>query len=80
MCERSCPACGSTDHFVQYGLSGTYIACGECLTILANRRDEEAAPLDSDPEVWADEGTFVLEGAEALDPADDVLFQKRQAN
>lgn len=76
MCERTCPACGSTDHFEQYGLIGTYIACGQCLTILANRRDEDAAPLDQDPEQWADEGTFVLAGAEAVDPADDEPFKR----
>jgi hypothetical protein len=75
MCERTCPACGSTDHFEQYGLIGIYIACAECLTILANRRDEGAAPLDLDSTQWAREGTFVLPGAEAIDPADDTPFQ-----
>lgn len=76
MCERTCPECGSADHFEQYGLIGSYIACTQCLTILANRRDEEAAPLDVDPEQWAREGTFVLPGAEADNPADDAPFQR----
>jgi hypothetical protein len=74
MCDRTCPACQSHDHFEQYGLIGTYIACSQCLTILANRRDEEAAPLDRDPEEWAAEGTFILAGAEASDPEDDRPF------
>lgn len=79
MCERRCPVCSSTDHLSLYGLIGSYIVCAECGTILANRRDEEAAPFDRDPEQWADEGTFVLPGAEAEDPADDELFRVRIA-
>jgi hypothetical protein len=76
MCERTCPACGSQDHAEQYGIIGGYIVCTECLTTLANRRDEDAAPLDQDPEHWARKGTFVLLGAEAVDPADDEPFQR----
>jgi hypothetical protein len=68
--------CRSTEHFESYGLIGAYIACTGCSTILANRRDLEAAPIDHpDPEAWQREGTFVLPGAEATDPADDDLFR-----
>jgi hypothetical protein len=78
MCERTCPRCGSTEHLEQYGIIGLYIAC-ECGTILANRRDSEAAPIDmteEQAEEWARQGTFVLPGAEAKDPADDELFRR----
>lgn len=75
MCERRCPKCGSTEHLAQYGLIGSYIVCAGCWTVLANRRFAEDAPTDHpDPERWARDGTFVLPGAEAVDPADDAEF------
>jgi len=74
MCDRTCPACGSTEHAEQYGLIGLYIVC-ECGVVLANRRDIDAAPFSRDPDEWQREGTFVLPGAEAADPADDAIFR-----
>lgn len=75
MCERTCPDCGSTDHFEQYGVVGFYIGCSQCAVILAWRADEEAAPLDcADPEDWARERRGVRPGAEARDPGDDEMF------
>lgn len=78
MCERTCPDCGSTAHTEQYGVIGTYIVCDGCGLLLANRRDGQAAPLDRDPDEWAREGTFIRPGAEAANPADDVIFQAGQ--
>lgn len=77
MCERTCPNCGSTEHFESYGLIGSYIVC-DCNTILALRRDIEAAPIDMTEEEamqWVRSGSFVLKGAEAKDPADDEMFR-----
>lgn len=63
-----------------YGMIGTHVTCEGCGLILANRRDEDAAPTDhADPGAWADEGSFVTPGAEAADPADDELFLRRRA-
>ena len=74
MSDRTCPECKSTEHFLMYGIIGTYVTC-ECGVILACRRDEAAAPTDHpDPEAWAMEGRWVLPGAEAVDPTDDRLF------
>lgn len=77
MCERTCPNCGSTEHYEQYGLIGTYIGCDKCGLILALRRDIEAAPIEMTEEQatkWVKAGSFVVLGAEAKDPADDELF------
>lgn len=77
MCKRTCPNCGSKEHAEQYGIIGTSIICTNCLTILANKRDEQAAltGLSNDEiDQWVAEGTFVLEGAEAEDPKDDEFF------
>lgn len=79
MCERTCPKCGSSEHFSQYGLMGVTITC-ECNAILAVRFDEAAAPLDcDDPEAYARARTGVRPGAEARDPSDDEFFQGTQA-
>lgn len=77
MCDRTCPECGSKEHAEHYGMSGTSIICMDCSTILANRRDEEAADTEmneQERQQWVMEGTFVLEGAEADDPAHDKFF------
>lgn len=75
MCERTCPRCGSDEHFSQYGLMGITISC-ECGAILAARFDEEAAPTNEpDPEAYARARSGVRPGAEARDPADDEIFQ-----
>lgn len=77
MCERTCPKCGSTEHVSAYGTIGSHIVCAWCCTILAVRREIEAAPThmtEAEAEEWQREGTFVLPGAEAKDPADDALF------
>ena len=77
MCERTCPKCGSTEHLATYGIIGSYIVCAICCALLANRRDIETAPTcmtEAEAEEWQREGTFVLPGAEAKDPADDALF------
>jgi hypothetical protein len=86
MCKRACPKtneagqrCGSTDHIELYGLIGSYIVCNDCGTILANRRDIEAAPTnltEAEAIEWVKAGTFVLPGAEAEDPADDEIYTK----
>lgn len=80
MCDRTCPKCGSTEHLEQYGLLGITISCDPCGTILANRRDIATAHIDmteEQAEAWQREGTFVLAGAEARDPADDQIFTPR---
>lgn len=75
MCERTCPNCGSTEHFEGDGITGHYIACAKCGLILAHRFDAEAAPIDcTDPQQYARERSGVLPGAEAKDPADDLIF------
>jgi transcription initiation factor TFIIIB Brf1 subunit/transcription initiation factor TFIIB len=78
MCERTCPECGSTEHYEGYGLIGSYIVCAGCCTVLANRRDIDAAPIDMTEDQagqWRRDGTFVLAGAEAKDPTDDDMFK-----
>lgn len=77
MCERTCPRCGSTEHGMGYGLIGTHIQCEHCLLILANRRDIEAAEThltEAEAKAWQAEGSFVVIGGEAKDPADDEMF------
>jgi hypothetical protein len=77
MCERTCPNCGGTEHYHLYGIGGSYIL-DECGTILANRRDIDAAPLGLDETAtleWRRVGTFVLKGAEAKDPKDDEIYK-----
>lgn len=77
MCERTCPACGETEHYEGYGIIGSYIICCSCSTILANRRDIDAAPIEltyEQAEEWQRAGTFVLAGAEAKVAADDALY------
>lgn len=78
MCERTCPYCGSIEHFAGYGLIGSFIVCDACGVLLANRRDADAAPVDlrTDEQVdaWVAAGSGVLTGAEAKDPADDEMF------
>lgn len=77
MCERVCPHCGSTEHYAGYGIVGSYIVCTGCCSLLANRRDIDAAPnglTDTEAEAWAAAGSGVLAGAEAHDPADDEMF------
>ena len=74
MCERTCPACQSTDHLDLYGIIGAHLLCNECGAILAVRADVEAAPLDlteDEAEAWALARRGVYPGAEANDPADD---------
>jgi hypothetical protein len=75
MCQRTCPKCGSTKHNEGFGVTGLYIVCDQCDTILAVCPDPAAAPLDRDPDEWAREGRFVIPGAEAVDPADDQIFK-----
>lgn len=78
MCQRTCPRCGSPEHFEGFGIVGSYILCEGCGETLAQRFDESAAPLDcQDPEAYARERSFVLPGAEARDPADDAIFTSR---
>lgn len=79
MSERTCPKpdCGDTDHLMLYGLLGTIVICNSCGTVLALRRDIEAAPIDMTEEqakAWVKDGSYVLPGAEAKDPADDEMF------
>lgn len=77
MCERTCPKCRSAAHIEHYGIIGLSIICEKCGAILANRRDIDVAPIDmteAEAEQWRREGTFVLPGAEAKDPKDDMLF------
>lgn len=83
MCERTCPRCGSTEHFEGYGICGSYILCEGCGVTLAQRTTEEAANTDlteAQAEAWAADGTWVLPGAEAKDPADDVLYGRALTN
>jgi hypothetical protein len=81
MCDRTCPRCGSTEHNLQPGLIGLCIICCDCNLILAKRQAAEDAPLDEpDPEAWAARGTWVLPGAEAIDPVDDILFIPTRRN
>jgi hypothetical protein len=80
MCERTCPFCGSTEHFVGVGILGSYIDCEDCGATLAARADPEAASTDltwDEAERWADENTFVIPGAEAKDPLDDRIWTPR---
>ena len=78
MCERTCPKCGATEHFENFGICGMSLVCAECMTVLAARFDEAAAPLDeADPEAYARARTFVILGAEAVNPADDAIFANR---
>lgn len=77
MCDRTCPVCGSDDHFEGYGICGLYITCEGCGRTLAQRFDIEAVPTDcDDPEAYAAARTFVLPGAEAVDPADDQIYTR----
>ena len=77
MCDRTCPECGSNEHSLSYGVIGTYIICNDCCTILANAPDPEAANTnlsESEVKAWVKANSFVLPGAEAKDPKDDLLF------
>lgn len=77
MCERTCPDCGSDDHFTGFGITGAYILCEGCGITLAARGDVDAAPLgmgDAQAQAWADERTWVLPGAEAKNPDDDAIY------
>jgi len=77
MCERTCPRCGSTEHFEGYGIIGAYMLCEGCGVTLAQAADVSAAPTDlseSEAVAWAAERTFVLAGAEARNPAQDAIW------
>jgi hypothetical protein len=77
MCERKCPKCQSTEHFEGFGMVGAYIVCDECGQLLAQRRDQAAAHTDlteEQAEQWANDGSGVLIGAEAENPADDEFW------
>jgi hypothetical protein len=79
MCQRTCPRCGSTDHFEGYGICGAYILCEGCSHTLAQRFDIAACPIDlteRQAEAYARKRTWVLPGAEAKDPADDAIFHR----
>lgn len=74
MCERTCPACRSTEHTDLFGMAGAYLVCNGCGATLAIRADLEAAPLhlsEDEAEAWALARRGVAPGAEASDPADD---------
>lgn len=77
MCERLCPRCGSKDHQGLHGITGLYLYCTGCHTLLATRVDIDAAPLHmtyDEAEAWQRAGSGVLAGAEAADPEDDKIF------
>jgi hypothetical protein len=78
MCERTCPRCKSESHTEDFGITGMSLVCDGCFLVLAHRFDRGAAPLDlADDEAidaYALESSGVRPGAEARDPADDVLF------
>lgn len=78
MCDRICPACGSRNHFEQYGICGMTLYCDQCLIPLAHRFDAEAAPTDlsyDEAEEYAKARSGILPGAEAADPADDEIYR-----
>lgn len=78
MCERTCPACGSTAHADLFGIMGGYLACDGCGLTLAVRADIDAAPIDlteDEAEAWALSHRGVRPGAEAKDPRDDDAWR-----
>lgn len=78
MCQRTCPNCKSTAHIEGFGIEGLYIVCEGCGSMLAHRFDEQAAPTDcKDIDAYTAERTWVLPGAEAVDPADDEIYTPR---
>lgn len=77
MCERTCPDCGSDDHFHGFGMMGAYILCEGCGITLASRADPEAARTDlteAEVEAWVADHSGVRPGAEAKDMARDTIW------